>query len=79
MRHSHANNAHLSFLRLQANYDLGNCCLSNGDYNIFLCALGPKQMEAAGVSSDHIDYMMFPVINTYDNIQSVGVERIRKS
>jgi hypothetical protein len=35
-------------------------------------------MVALGVQPDYVDYMMGHIVDTYDDIQSLGVERLRK-
>ncbi len=36
-------------------------------------------MEAAGVNSDYVEYMMGHVISTYHDVQSLGIERLRSA
>ena len=37
------------------------------------------QMEAAGVNSDYVDYMMGHVVNTYHDVQALGIEKLRNA
>jgi hypothetical protein len=37
------------------------------------------QMEAAGVNSDYVEYMMGHKISTYHDVQSLGIEKLRNA
>jgi site-specific recombinase XerD len=37
------------------------------------------QMEAAGVNSDYVEYMMGHVVDTYHDVQGLGVEKLRRA
>jgi hypothetical protein len=37
------------------------------------------QMEAAGVNSDYVEYMMGHVVGTYHDVQGLGVEKLRRA